>query len=264
VRLVATDLDGTLLRSDLSVSDRTRAALHAVHEAGIRLLLVSARPPRWIRPALDDIGLDAAAHPLAVCCNGAIVWDVAEEAIHTHRPLDPDVVRRLVEQLRTRVPGVAFACESELSYLREPHYVPLWTIPEDYTEADALSFADGRQVTKLILKHQQVEQAELYTAALELCGDDAFPSFSGAAFVEIAAAGVTKASAVAELSGGLGIAADEVIAFGDMPNDVPMLEWAGRGVAVANAHPDALAAADEVTTSNDEDGVALVLERLLG
>lgn len=263
VRLVASDLDGTLLRSDLSVSDRTRAALQRVQQAGIRLLLVSARPPRWIRPAMDDIGLDAAAHPLAVCCNGAIVWDVAAETIHTHRPLDAAVVHRLVEELRARIPGVAFACESELSYLREPHYVPLWTIPEDYTEADALTFTDGRQVTKLVLKHREVGQPELYAAALELCGDKAFPSFSGEALVEIAAAGVTKASAVAALAAELGIAADEVIAFGDMPNDVPMLAWAGRGVAVANAHPDALAAADEVTASNDEDGVALVLERLL-
>jgi len=263
VRLVASDLDGTLLRSDLSVSDRTRAALRVVQEAGIRLLLVSARPPRWIRPAMDDIGLDAAAHPLAICCNGAIVWDVAGETIHTHRPLDPAVVGRLVTELRDRIPGVAFACEAELDYLREPHYVPLWTVPEDYTEADALTFADGRQVTKLILKHQEVGQAELYAAALELCGDEAFASFSGEAFVEIAAAGVTKASAVAGIAADLGIGRHEVVAFGDMPNDVPMLAWAGHGVAVANAHPDALAAADEVTASNDEDGVALVLERLL-
>lgn len=70
---------------------------------------------------------------------------------------------------------------------------------------------------------------------------------------------MTKAFALASL----GIPAAETVAFGDMPNDVPMLEWAGHGVAVANAHPDALAAADEVTASNDEDGVALVLERLL-
>lgn len=260
MRLVASDLDGTLLRSDGTVSERTRAALRAVQEREIRLLLVSARPPRWIRPAMDELGLDPAAHPLAVCCNGALVYDVAEESIRTHRPLDAALVARLVAALRERIPGVAFACEAELRYVKEPHYVPLWTVPEDYGEADALTFG---AVTKLILKHQEVGQARLYEVALELCGADAFPSFSGAALVEIAAAGVTKASAIAGLCEELGVAASEVVAFGDMPNDVPLLEWAGRGVAVANAHPDALAAADEVTPSNDEDGVAVVLERLL-
>jgi Cof subfamily protein (haloacid dehalogenase superfamily) len=260
VHLVASDLDGTLLRSDLSVSDRTRAALTAVQEAGIRLLLVSARPPRWIRPAMDGIGLDPAAHPLAVCCNGAIVWDVAEERILTHRPLDAATAQRLVTELRERIPGVAFACEAELRYAKEPHYVPLWPVPEDWVEADALEFGD---VTKLIVKHPQVAQSELYAAAVELCGADAFACFSGDDLVEISAAGVTKAAAIAGLAEELGIGAHEVVAFGDMPNDVPMLLWAGRGVAVANAHPDALAAADEVTASNDEDGVALVLERLV-
>jgi hydroxymethylpyrimidine pyrophosphatase-like HAD family hydrolase len=83
-------------------------------------------------------------------------------------------------------------------------------------------------------------------------------TYSGERLVEISAAGVTKAFAVASL----GVPAGAAVAFGDMPNDVPMLEWAGLGVAVENAHPDAIAAADEVTASNDEDGVALVLERL--
>jgi Cof subfamily protein (haloacid dehalogenase superfamily) len=259
VRLVASDLDGTLLRSDGTVSERTRAALRATQEAGIRLLLVSARPPRWIRPAMDELGLDPADHPVAVCANGALVYDVAEEAIRAHTPLDGELVVHLVEALRARIPGVAFACEAELRYVKEPHYVPLWAVPEDYREADALTFG---AVTKLILKHPELEQAHLVEVARELCGDAAFASFSGAELVEIAAAGVTKASAVADLCADLGVARGEVVAFGDMPNDVPLLEWAGHGVAVGNAHAEALAAADEVTAANDEDGVALVLERL--
>jgi hypothetical protein len=260
VRLVASDLDGTLLRSDGSASDRTREALAAVVAAGVRVLLVSARPPRWIPPAMDALGLEPADHPLAVCANGALVYDVAAGTIRTHTPLDAPLVARLVTALRERVPGVAFACEAELRYVKEPHYVPLWTIPEDYREADALEFGT---VTKLVVRHPELAQGELYAAARDVCGADAFASFSGDALVEIAAAGVTKASAVAELCAELGIDASEVVAFGDMPNDVPMLEWAGRGVAVANAHPDALAAADEVTASNDDDGVALVLESLV-
>ncbi|MDX6505036.1 MAG: hypothetical protein QOE29_2161 [Gaiellaceae bacterium] len=262
-RLVASDLDGTLLGSDGTASARTRAALAAVQRAGIRLLLVSARPPRWLQPPMEELGLDLDADPLAVCCNGALVYDVARDEILAHHPLDGELVGRLVRSLRERVPGVAFSCESERQYLREEHYVPLWAVPEDFTEADALDFATGRRVTKLIFKHPEVAQDTLYELARELSGDEAFVSFSGAALVEISAAGVTKAFAVANLCTELGFEADEVVAFGDMVNDVPLLEWAGHGVAVANAHPLALAAADEVTASNDEDGVALVLERLL-
>jgi len=82
--------------------------------------------------------------------------------------------------------------------------------------------------------------------------------------LEIAAAGVTKASGLAELAASHGITPDEVAAIGDMPNDVPMLQWAGASYAVANAHPAALAAADEVLASNDEDAVAVLIETLLG
>jgi hydroxymethylpyrimidine pyrophosphatase-like HAD family hydrolase len=81
--------------------------------------------------------------------------------------------------------------------------------------------------------------------------------------MEISASGVSKAVALSRLADELGVPADEVVAFGDMPNDVPMLGWAGHAVAVANAHPDVLAAADEITASNDDDGVAQVIERLL-
>ena len=106
---------------------------------------------------------------------------------------------------------------------------------------------------------------ELLALAVEvLDGQVAVTSSSSEALLEISAAGVTKASALAALAARAGIPAAEVVAFGDMPNDLPMLAWAGRAVAVANAHPEVLAVADEVTASNDEDGVALVLERLAG
>jgi Cof subfamily protein (haloacid dehalogenase superfamily) len=252
-------VDGTLLRSDGTFSERTRTAVARVREAGIQVLLVSARPPRWMGPALGDLD----AGPLVVCCNGALVYDLEREEIVAHHPLHAELVERLVRGLRERAPGVAFAAESERRYLRERDYVPLWTAPEDYTEVDALAFSTEGAVTKLILKHPEVAQETLYELACELAGKEAFAVYSGAALVEISAAGVTKASAVANVCAELGIEAHEVVAFGDMVNDVPLLEWAGHGVAVANAHPAALAAADEVTASNDEDGVALVLERLL-
>ena len=126
---------------------------------------------------------------------------------------------------------------------------------------DALELV-SRPVTKLVAQHGTLPLAELLTIATSAVGDDAVVTLSGTQFVEVNAPGVTKAAAVGALAERLEIARDEVIAFGDNLNDIPLLAWAGRGVAVANAQPDVLAVADEVTLSNDEDGVAVVLESL--
>ena len=175
----------------------------------------------------------------------------------------PQLAGRLVQALRERAPGVAFACEDErFEFAREAGYVRLWEIGPEPPVGDALEFA-AAPLTKLVAQHPELSQAELLAIAHDVCGDAAVATISGERLVELSAAGVTKAFALANLCAELGIGPAEVVAFGDMPNDVPMLEWAGRGIAVANAHPDALAAADEVTASNDEDGVALVLESLL-
>jgi hydroxymethylpyrimidine pyrophosphatase-like HAD family hydrolase len=117
-------------------------------------------------------------------------------------------------------------------------------------------------VAKLFLRHEAHAIEVVAEVARELAGTDASVTLPGSWTVEVSAAGVSKAAALAELCDELGIAATEVLALGDYPNDLPMLAWAERGIAVANAHPEVLAAADEVTASNDEDGVALVLETL--
>jgi hydroxymethylpyrimidine pyrophosphatase-like HAD family hydrolase len=214
---------------------------------------VSARNPRNVGVVAADAGIDGRA----ICCNGAVVFDVAEQRVVAAHTLEADVALELVRSLRERAPGVAFACERETLAIREPDYVPLWPSPDEHPRTDALEFL-REPVAKLVVQHPELTQLELYALATELCGTSAVVTYSGERLVEIAGAGVTKAFALA----GLGVPPEQVVAFGDMPNDVPMLEWAGLGVAVANAHPDALAAADEVTASNDEDGVALVLERL--
>jgi hydroxymethylpyrimidine pyrophosphatase-like HAD family hydrolase len=102
---------------------------------------------------------------------------------------------------------------------------------------------------------------ELVTAATAAGGTDAVVTHSGDEFVEVSGKGVTKAVALAHVARSLRISRRDVIAFGDMPNDIPMLEWTGHAIAVANADPSVLRIVDEVTTSNDADGVAHYLER---
>jgi len=260
IRLVATDLDGTLLRDDKTISVRTIAALRRAREAGMALVLVTGRPPRRLKIVAQELGVTG----LAVCCNGAIVYDLAADAIVEHNTLTADLARQLVGALREAAPGVCFAVERGLVFGHEPAYAYSGQIAEDEPplSADAHALC-AEAVTKLIVRHPEVPLDDLLRISRVVAGEMAAVTHSGAPFVEISAAGITKASALAGLCDRLGIAASEVIAFGDMPNDLPMLAWAGRSVAVANAHPDILAAVDEVTATNEDDGVAVVLERLI-
>jgi Cof subfamily protein (haloacid dehalogenase superfamily) len=258
LRLVASDLDGTLLRSDGAVSRRTLEAFAAARAAGLEVVLASARPPHW----LSEIAAEVGAGDIAICCNGAVVHDLREKRTLHHFALPARVGERVVRALRKAAPGVAFACEREHTAIREPAYEPLWPTPDLRPRTDALVFVQ-EPVSKLVVQHPTVGRDELQALAVAVCREEATVTISGERLVEISAVGVTKGFALHRVCEDLGVRAEEVVAFGDMPNDAEMLAWAGRGVAVANAHAEALAAADEVTASNDDDGVAVALERLL-
>ena len=257
VRLAAIDLDGTLLRSDGTFSERTKAAVRNATTAGIEIVLVTARGPGTMRELAQELGVGGEA----ICSNGAVVVDLATREIRRQRLLETEVAVRLVRALRERMPGIRFAVEHE-AFAHEPGFSAWnWTPPPGTRVADAIELL-ADPATKLILRHADHEVEAIAAAARELAAGGATVVASGSQAVEVTAAGVNKATALAELCEELDIAAADVIAFGDYPNDVPMLAWAGRAVAVANAHPDVVAVADETTASNDEDGVALVLERL--
>lgn len=261
VRLVATDLDGTLLRDDHSVSARTRRALAAVQEAGITVVMVTGRPPRFVQPIAAELGVTGPA----ICCNGAILYDPAHNAILEHTPLSGETARAVVRRLRVDAPDIAFAIERELQYGCERAYIEMgggFPRPDDDEVADALTLC-AQPVTKLLARHPTLGGPVYYPVAQRIVGDLAGVTVSGPRLVEIMALEVDKAATLARLAERLGVAPAQTMAFGDMPNDAPMLRWAGRGVAVANAHPEAVEAADMRAASNMEDGVAQTLERLL-
>jgi hydroxymethylpyrimidine pyrophosphatase-like HAD family hydrolase len=179
--------------------------------------------------------------------------------------LDVAAQQRVVQRLRSVAPGLTFAAEYAPGFGHEPGYRHGWDLGlTDVRVGPAEQILD-RPVAKLLARHATMAADELLALAVEVLGAEvAVTSSSREALLEISAPGVTKASALAGLAGRAGISSAQVVAFGDMPNDLPMLAWAGRAVAVANAHPEVLALADEITASNDDDGVALVLERLVG
>jgi Cof subfamily protein (haloacid dehalogenase superfamily) len=259
LRLAAIDLDGTLLHSDGTISQRTRAAIRAVRDAGIVVLIVTARGPSNITELAHDAGIDGCA----ICSNGALIVDIASGRIVRERLLETELAIQLVHGLRERLPGIVFAVEHE-AFAHEPGFMAWgWEPPAGTRVADALELLAG-PATKLILRHTDHEVEAIAAVARELAGEGATVVQSGSDAIEVTAAGVNKAAGLAEVAEELGIDAADVIAFGDFPNDVPMLAWAGRGVAVANAHAEVLAIANEVTASNDDDGVAIVLEQLAG
>jgi Cof subfamily protein (haloacid dehalogenase superfamily) len=261
-RLVASDLDGTLVRSDQTISDRSRAVLERVERAGSLFVMVTGRPPRWMAPVAEATG----HRGLAVCANGAIVYDLHTERVVRSHLIDAGVAAQVVAALRRDVPGVVFAVErgpvgdEPGGFGREPAYLPRWDVDEVQVAPLEELVADG--VVKLLVRHDGFGPDELLARAVAAVGGAAECTHSsGDGLLELSATGISKASGLASLAQEWGVPAGEVVAFGDMPNDLPMLAWAGHAVAVANAHPEVLAAADEVTGSNDDDGVAQVLER---
>ena len=257
---MATDLDGTLLRSDGSVSGYTREVLHRLTATGIGVVLVTARPPRWMDD-LADIGVEG----LALCGNGAFTYDLTTRRIVDHRLLAQEVTGALLTDLRDRIPDVRLATECLDGLSREHAYQGEHLSGDAWRVVDAVELGD-RAVGKILVRHDDLDTEELTALVAEIVGSRAEVSHSGATrMAEVGPPGVTKAVALAHWCSQQEPAVDagEVWAFGDMPNDLPMLTWAGRSFAVANAHPEVLAAASDHVPSNDDDGVARTLAVLL-
>jgi len=261
-KLVAIDFDGTLLRSDLTISDRTAAAVKAVDDAGIRIMVVTGRPPRWLAPIADLLD----RRGTAIAANGALVIDLESSRVLDSRHLDRTAAAAVIERLRTLFPDVTFGVERPDGFAHERGYPRGIRRSEQMPEvayADTLDDLLVEPPVKILARVSSMAIDEAARSAIEVLDGIADVYFSGTDLLEIAPAGVSKASTLERVAAQWDVRADQVVAIGDMPNDIPMIQWAGRGVAVANAHPTVRAVADEVTASNDDDGVAMILERLL-
>ncbi|MGW3095839.1 HAD hydrolase family protein [Streptomyces sp. NPDC001102] len=268
-RLIATDLDGTLLRDDKSVSPRTVAALAAAEEAGVEVFFVTGRPARWMDVVSDHVH----GHGLAICGNGAAVVDLhggpgAHRFVKV-RELARENALDAVRLLREAAPGTVYAVEQTYGFHQEPDYPKLhMEIPDELAPAEDLLAPDGpgaaEPVLKILAYHPTLDPDGFLTTARLALGDRANVTRSSpSALLEISGPGVSKASTLALCCAERGISHEEVVAFGDMPNDVEMLTWAGRSYAMGNAHPDVIAAASGRTVANNDDGVAVVIERML-
>jgi len=256
-RLVATDLDGTLLRSDGSLSERSRDVLATLDGRGVPVVIVTGRPMRWLADLRPVVG----QHGLAIVSNGAAVYDVAADEARDVRGIEVAVGRELGRRIEERLPGATFAVETVAGLSIAPGFADVDREPPG-SRVGSPDELWGAPALKLLVRHPDAAHDRLHERVVDAVGELATPTWSMEGLVEISATGVTKASALAALADELGVGAGDTVAFGDMPNDVPMLRWAGTSYAVANAHPDAAAAADHGAPANDDDGVADVLARL--
>lgn len=262
-RLIATDLDGTLLQSDKTVSARTVAALAAAEEAGVEVFFVTGRPARW----MDVVSAYTARHGIAICANGAAVLDLHRDELVDIHPITPDNALAVVDALLHELPDTVFAVEHTAGISYEPDY-PLpdtWASPESQIAPVRELLTEGQEpVLKLLAKHPTIDPDSLLALGRKAASMHAeITRSSPLPLLEISAPGVSKATTLARCCEARGISPSEVVAFGDMPNDLPMLSWAGTSYAVANAHPDVLRATTHRTRANNEDGVALVIEEIL-
>ena len=258
-KLVATDLDGTVIRRDGTISDRTRTALSMVEDAGSILVFVTGRPPRWLHVVAEQ----TRHRGLAVCANGALLYDLHNESVIASHLISAEAIYDVCQAVRQKLPDVRFSVERLTESVHEPQYVMPWDSGMPWVRAAPMEELYAEAAAKLLVHHATLTADELLTLARAAAGGLAeFTHSSRVGIVEVSALGVSKATGLAHVCEERGIGAADVVAFGDMPNDLAMLAWAGTAYAVANAHPEVLAAVDYVAPAVDDDGVAAVLEGL--
>jgi len=261
-RLIASDMDGTLLRRDDTVSEATVAELERWRADGVPIVLATGRPPRWMHRIREVL-----RHGTAICCNGAVLLDLETFEVVDEVALQPDLLESISGELRRRQPGTWFAVEYGFEFRHEPIYKPRWDVNAPGVAEASLAEMVAAPVAKLLARHEELGPDEFVAVVEDVIGGRATVTHSSSdALAEISAVGVTKASGLARVAEQHGIGPEDVVVFGDMPNDIAAFEWVaaagGRAVAMAHAHPALMAVATDVTGTNDDDGVAAFLSAL--
>lgn len=263
MRLVGTDIDGTILPRSGQFSVRTIAALASLADVGIPLVLATARPPRWIDVVAAQLGIEGEA----VCANGAVFYDLGSRLVVDHIGLPEDSLLEVAAALREALPGVVLALETTTGLAIEPGFPAREsnTNPREVAPFERMEAVRDMTGVKLLALLKGGHPDAMLEAALPLVGHLLEASHSSVTdpLLELAPLGINKATGLERLAAHHGVDPADVIVFGDAPNDVPMFEWAGAGYAVGNAHDSVKAVASHVTASVDEDGVAMIIESLV-
>lgn len=261
-KLIATDLDGTIVHHEGTITPRTLAAFKRARDLGVEIWFVTGRPPRWMGEIKDAFG-----YGNAICCNGAMHYDLLQESVIEEWAIPHDLLLETITRLRRAMPGVSFAVESNNYFKREKSYVAIWDAGIDHDGCNQIEEVLTLPILKMLVRcsGHEFTSDEMLEIAIREIGDLVTVTHSSAtaSLLEISAKGISKGETLALVAGRLGISADECVSFGDNPNDFSMLKWAGRSWAMADGHPDAKRHAKFIAAPHQEDGVAVEIEKLL-
>jgi Cof subfamily protein (haloacid dehalogenase superfamily) len=262
IRLVAIDLDGTLLNDSKQVSDQTVNALCGLPGRGVNVVIASARPPRSVRAVYRQLKLDT----WQINYNGALVWDEPNRRVIAHRPMPGSLVRQIVDIARDMFEEVLVSCEIldrwHTDRVDDAHTTETGRLFRPDVVAPVETFCNpATDVTKLMLLGEPHVISRLEALLLVPFQDRVTLVRTDDDLLQIMDNRVSKAVALARVAEHYGVPSAEVMAIGDAPNDVGMLQWAGVGVAMDNAHAVTKKVAAWIAPSNNDHGVHAALKR---
>lgn len=261
-KLIASDLDGTVVAHYGEITKRTIDAFRKAHSMGVHIYFVTGRPPRWMPEIKEAFGIGN-----AICGNGAMLYDLHNDKVLEEWLIPIDAQLEAAKRLRKAIPQISFAVESHNYFHREKAYIPRWDIGLDNVGVEKIEEVVTSPALKLLARCSQQELSSdemLDIAKIELEGlvtvTHSNPLDS---LLEISALGVSKGMTLAKIAARHGIDAADCVSFGDNPNDFSMLEWCGRSFAMADGHPEGQQHAKGIAGPCKEDGVAIIIEQLL-
>ena len=261
-KLIASDLDGTIVAHYGDITQRTINTFRKAHELGIEIFFVTGRPPRWMPEIKEAFGIGK-----AICANGAMLYDLHNDKVLEEWLIPVDNQLETIERLRTAIPYVSFAVESHQYFHREKKYIPRYDVGLDNVGVEDIEEIIKSPALKMLARcsNQEITSDEMLAIAQrELPGIVSVThSNPHDSLIEISALGVSKGATLAKIAGRLGIDAADCVSFGDNPNDFSMLEWCGRSYAMADGHADGKLHAKSIAPAHTDDGVAQIIEELI-
>jgi len=276
IRVIAMDMDGTLLNSQKKISPRTREALLKAEEAGIILILASGRPTSGLMAFAKELEMER-YHGLLVSYNGSQVVDCATGEVLFNQALTVEEGKAVLEHMKKFDRVRPMIDKGKYMYVTNVYDQMIMYNGKEFNvmeyesrggnfnlceEKDLAAFVDF-PLNKILTTADPEYLQEHYKEMMEPFKDSLSCMFTGAFYFEFTARGIDKAKALGAVLEPMGYKREEVMAFGDGHNDASMLDYAGYAVAMANAVEELKARADEVTGSLDEDGIAMTVERVL-
>jgi 5-amino-6-(5-phospho-D-ribitylamino)uracil phosphatase len=258
IRLLAVDLDGTLLNDAKRVGSSTVGALADLANRDVKVIIASARPPRSVRHIYAQLGLET----WQINYNGALIWDEPAKEVIFHRPMPGELVRQIIDGARARFPEILVTCEVLDRWYTDRFEQTYTTETGRLFKPDVIAPLDefcNQPITQLLLLGE-VDHVSALHAVLAGGDQDAFTVVrTDPQLIQIMDRGVSKAAALQMVAEHYQIPLQEVMSIGDAPNDVGMLQLSGVAVAMDNAHDIVKQAAHWIAPSNNNDGVRAAL-----